>query len=73
MKLIIEPEKNDKFKRIEYANCTQVAVMGTFIREKIAPATFRQAIISDANELLGLVGAMEEDIRDFKHRAPTSK
>ena len=65
MRIAIEFDDERETEVIE--NVTQYALVGVCNRQGIAPAVFRQSMIGDANELLGLLLSVGEDIKDFKN------
>lgn len=76
MKIVITPDEKEldwfkkefKKEKLVYENVIQVSLAGTLVRQKAFPAIFRQNIIKDPNELIGLLEALKEDLRDHKSK-----
>lgn len=74
MKITIEADtEGEEFKTQIFEKVTQFIVAGILIRQQIAPGTFRHCHVGpgeQVNDMIGMLQAAIESLRDFKLRKP---
>ncbi len=65
MKIIIRSD-NEDVDDIVLENVLQFSICGSLVRQGVIKEPFRRSMISDHNELIGLLKATELDILDHK-------
>lgn len=63
---VTKEEKKNYKKDIIIENIYQFAITVNFIEKKIVPTDFRHSLIKDANQLIGQIETLKEDVKDHK-------